>query len=173
MSEKTTPEPVVPSVDDPRHPRRRVLEQLQRMARAAALGGAALGLATTEAGCIVCDPLPPPMTCANMTHDQALARLGMTASWQPSDGGQQVVELTLTNHSGDSLSSQVTTSGAGLQGVTATGNALHVLLVPYGSEASVQVFFECDAGRTPIVVSLDLGSTDGGAAPIPVSLVSP
>lgn len=167
-------EPVIPSAGDPRPPRRRVLEQLQRMARAAALGGAALGLAATEAGCIVCDPLPPPMTCDPLSHDRLLSEVSLGAAWAPPDGGARLVQLRLTNRGAQgAFSNPVTVSGAELQGVTTTAQAMEILLVPHAGTVRVQLTYDCRGARTAIELSLDLSGTDGGAAPIPVNLVTP
>jgi hypothetical protein len=167
---------VIPSVENT--PRQRVLDLVRRMAKATALGGAALGLASAESCTpLVCDPLPPPITCANPTHAELQQAMNFTAQWVSGDGGAPQVQLSVSNFGRQQVtfSSTVTATGATVVGVSTTDSSLTADLAPTSgaTSATVSLNFDCAGTTDAMTLRLDLGGSPTVGAPVTVTLTAP
>lgn len=177
MKQPPETDPVIPS-SEAADPRRRVLDLLRRMARATAFGGVALGLASAEScSPIVCDPLPPPITCSNPTRAELQSAMTFTAAWVAGDGGALQVRLQLQNFGRTTVtfSSAVTLTGAALGGAAATASGLTVTLSPAAGATAVtaQVPFDCSGVADALTLTLDVSGTPAAGSSVPVTLTAP
>jgi len=177
MSKRTEHDPVIPT-SEAADPRRRVLDLLRRMARATAFGGVALGLASAEScSPIVCDPLPPPITCSNPTRAELQNAMTFTATWVAGDGGALQVQLQLQSSSRTTVtfSSSVTLTQATLEGAASTANTLTVTLAPNAGATAVTalVSFDCSGTADTMTLTLDVSGTPVAGGNVPVTLTTP
>ncbi len=158
-------------------PRRRVLDLVLRMARVTALGGAALGLSACESGPIVCDPLPPPITCANPTRAELQQAMVLQAQWVAGQGGALQVALAVdfVGQPSVTFSSTVSVTGGTAGDVVVSPRSLAVNLAPgAGATAvSVVVTFDCSGTTDAMTLRLDVQSPPHAGSPVPVSITAP
>ncbi len=176
MSKREEKDGVIPSVETA--PRRRVMDLVRRMAKATALGGAAVGLAAAEScGPVVCDPLPPPITCANPTRAELQQAMGLSANWAAGDAGALVVHLRVSNSGRQTVTfaRSVTPTNATVLGVTTTATTIEVDLAPNAgaSTISVGLTFDCSGTTDAMTLSLDVSSTPQAGNPVTATITSP
>lgn len=164
---------------DEKLPRERVLTLLKKMAKTSALVGSALGLAATEScGIIVCDPLPPPLSCPNPGHDELTSAVWFDASWVDVDGGPLEVLLHASDLNGGGLAftNGVTVTGGTLRSaqVNLSGSGLEVAIAPATGSTTLTVVlsYTCSSTPTTMTVTLDVSAPRAGGS-VAVHLVSP
>ena len=159
-------------------PRRRVLDLVRRVARATALGSAGLGLAAAESCTpLVCDPLPPPITCANPTRSELQSALSLRAVWQAGDAGALELRLTVENNGRQAVtfSPTVTATNATVRGSATTVSSLTADLAPTSgaSTVTVTVSFDCAGTNDLVTLSLNVSATPSAGLFVPVTITSP
>lgn len=159
-------------------PRSRVLDLVRRVARATALGSAGLGLAAAESCTpLVCDPLPPPITCANPTRHELQSALDLRAVWQAGDAGTLELRLTVQNNGRQAVtfSPTVTATNATVRGSTTTSSSLTADLAPSAgaSTVTVTVSFDCAGTNDLVTLSLNVSGTPAAGTTVPVTITSP
>lgn len=156
-------------------PRTRVMDLLRRMARATALGGAAVSLASCES--CVCDPLPPPITCANPTRAELQRAMSLFARWVPGEGGGLEVQLDVEYHGRQPVSFApiVALAGAAQKKLVAMPASLVLNLAPTAgvSTVTVGVTFDCSGTTDAMTLSLDVRGTPSSGSEVAVTITSP
>jgi len=179
MSDPHEKDGVIPNAESPQ--RRRVKQLAIRLLKAAALGGAAVSLAAVESCTpLVCDPLPPPMTCPNPTHAELVNAMTLSAAWETGDAGVAQVRLTVQSFGRTTInfSTMVTvTGGAQVGAATASPDNLVVVFTadPGATEVLVAVSFTCDSdgGTAVMTVKANTSAAPNDGHPVPVSIDSP
>jgi hypothetical protein len=174
-------ESVIPNVES--EPRRKVKDLMRRLVKAAAFGSAALGLAAAESACpIVCDPLPPPMTCPNPTHNEVLDSMSFQAEWASADaaGPEGHLSVSFFGRGTVTYSNVVTLTGATLVGTPVVGSGtVDLRFVPDSGVTAVTaaVNYTCTGSNGPgsgtLTLRLDVSSTPSVNQTIPVTLELP
>jgi hypothetical protein len=151
--------------------RERTLAHMRSLIATTAMGTAAFGCG----GCVVCDPLPPPVDCAQpLTSGYLLGFISSTATWRAAGSGF-LVELSLSidpyrdncRFSGDPvLTGATTVEGLGFSAGTISGR-----LDPAADTADVAVVVPttCDDQPAALHLRLSLATTtprDGASIPV-------
>lgn len=176
MSKREEQDGVIPSLETA--PRRRVMDLVRRMAKATALGGAAVGLAAAEScSPLVCDPLPPPITCANPTRAELQNAMSFTARWVAGDAGALEVHLTVSYFGRQTVTfaRAVTATNATVKSVSTTATALDADLSPAAGATTVTVAltFDCAGTTDAMTLSLNVSGTPQAGNPVTVTITSP
>lgn len=176
MSTQEKEEGAIPSPESA--PRRRVLDLVLRMARVTALGGAAVGLAACEScGPVVCDPLPPPITCANPTRAELQRAMYLQAQWVAGEGGALQVALVVEflGQPSVTFSPTVSVTGGTQKDLVVAPRSLAVNLAPGAGAAfvSVGLTFNCSGTLDAMTLRLDVQDPPHAGSPVPVSITAP
>jgi len=156
--------------------RDRTVRHLRRLLTAGAVGGVAMQLTGCTDGCgpIVCDPLPPPISCDSDLASSTEVLTTVRAEWTQS-GADDAVAVDV----GDALFTRnltfaadpVLTGGTLVSSeITEAGQALRVTVLPDDGATSISVTITvgCDGQNRVLSYSLDISGGPGST--IPVSL---
>lgn len=159
-------------------PRRRVLDLVLRMARVTALGGAAVGLSACEScGPVVCDPLPPPITCANPTRAELQRAMYLEAQWVAVEGGglEVLLEVEYQGRQPVAFASMVTVVGATQKKLVVTPTSVALNFAPAAgiSTVTVGLTFDCSGTTDAMTLSLDVSGTPSAGSRVTVTITSP
>jgi hypothetical protein len=175
-SQPTSPDPesaIKPASIKPASPaRERTLRHMRRLLAKAAFAGAAL----EGAGCIpiVCDPLPPPVTCQDgVTTDELSAATWWEAHWAQGPGGLNIQLQVGVYAENLTFSGAPSCEGATLESFGREDYELTVLCTPTqgATTVTISIPMKCDAGTdVTLHLTLDVSGTPAVGGTIPVTI---
>ncbi len=181
MSEEFNVHPATPDPDPtiraepikPTSPARdRTLRHMRRLLTKAALAGAAL----ESAGCIpiVCDPLPPPVTCDDgVTNDELAQATWSQAHWVQGPSGLMIEVRIWLESSSLSFTGTPSVESATLDSFAMQKSELTLFCIPTSGATTVRasIPLKCDAvtdATLPLV--LDVSGPSGVGFAVPVTI---
>lgn len=160
--EPSRPDPPCSSKDTgspaPNSPRERTRRHMRRMLKAAAMGIVA---SSSGAGCIVCDPLPPPISCSQDLTESYLSQfMGWTGAWVDVENVGLAVSLDIyINTTGLDFADQPTAQEATISYVAKQPGQITLVLVPSADATSVQVSIPVTCGEKTATLDLAVDVT--------------
>jgi hypothetical protein len=170
LSPEPTPDAALPRPASPA--RERTLRHMRRLLAKAALAGAAL----ESAGCIpiVCDPLPPPVTCDDgVTNDELAFAAFSQAHWVQGPSGLMIeVRIWLESYN-LSFTGTPSVESATLDSFAMQKSELTLFCTPTSGATTVRasIPLKCDADTDAVLpLVLDVSGPSGVGFAVPVTI---